>query len=121
VLMCFQSPFSGALHCNHDGPRHLHYVGELSIPIFRGTSLQPGRRRRAGWRRGLSIPIFRGTSLQRSGMLSGAGHMRLSIPIFRGTSLQQVLHGDLSDKNKTFNPHFQGHFTATESLGAQSG
>ena len=41
---------------------------------------------------------------------------RLSILIFRGTSLQLRDSATLLEEKKSFNPHFQRHFTATFDL-----
>ena len=46
-------------------------------------------------------------------MKAQTGKHLLSIPIFRGTSLQPWQRGSGLSTNLPFNPHFQGHFTAT--------
>jgi len=62
----------------------------------------------------LSIPIFRGSSLQQANFWKGGlSTAKLSIPIFRGSSLQHFYLIQQQDVDAAFNPHFQGQLTAT--------
>ena len=144
----FQSSFSEALHCNIPLINPARYGGEpfnphfqrhftatlcaeggqedhleLSILIFRGTSLQqktPGKTfySRLSFQSSFSEALHC-NYLDVQGCLLNA--IQLSILIFRGTSLQLPRHMAKKFKQYAFNPHFQRHFTATQGVSQGAG